>query len=187
MNLTQVERMALRMNADRKELEKHFGTFCQKCASCCMCIVEAPVTFDDITRLSEGLGVSYKDVSYGMLFHDENTTYLNQEHGCCNALSNSNGNYRCNVYEHRPEVCRKFVCNVLKDAKDWVDLVHVGESNVFADCATVEEVVIRFAEQIPSIRSSMRSEGSELPEPMRTKLVQILNGKEFVNLFPPKK
>jgi hypothetical protein len=41
----------------------------------------------------------------------------------CAALRIENGRHTCEIYEHRPGICRRFICAVLKDAR-----AHVGKN-----------------------------------------------------------
>jgi Fe-S-cluster containining protein len=165
------------------------GQMCRECGACCMCIESAPVTFDDLARLAKGLGLSYQEVSDGMLFHEENSIYIDQMRGCCKALSRDerSGQYTCHVYEHRPEVCRTFECHVYFDARQWATLVETPAVNLFHDCQTVEEVLQEFRRHFPSLRSLQANLGEEFEEPMKSNLVQIAGAKAFPRLFPSAK
>jgi Fe-S-cluster containining protein len=85
-----------------------FMKMCQKCAECCKNYPLIKVSKDEINslELSTGLHFGIPTNSKGVPYEG----YLLQfkENGECSFLSENNGSYSCDVYDVRPEICRKY-------------------------------------------------------------------------------
>ena len=106
------------------ELARYLAQYKCNCVGCGWCCTScAPISIDprDIKRLAKGLGISHKDVMKKHITYYEGKTVLKNTLPC---EFFDVSTFRCNIYEHRPNVCRMhpFMSNAQRDADAfWVN------------------------------------------------------------------
>ncbi len=81
---------------------------CQKCAECCKNYPLIEISKNEIKSLELLTGLQF-----GILINSKSKAYEGyllqfKENGDCFFLNENNGNYSCDVYEVRPEICKKY-------------------------------------------------------------------------------
>lgn len=91
---------------------------CLACGTCCFSLLDTfvRVSGDDYARLAER--------AEALVWFDRNRAYMKMSDGHCSALmlDARSGEFRCSVYETRPQVCRDLArgsgaCLAERDAK----------------------------------------------------------------------
>jgi Fe-S-cluster containining protein len=84
---------------------------CKKCAECCKNYPLIRLSKNEInslelfTGLHFGIPINSKGIAY------EGYLLQFKENGDCFFLNENNGSYSCDVYEVRPEICKKYPSN----------------------------------------------------------------------------
>ena len=74
---------------------------CVKCGECCRHVVK--VSEQDVERIKE-LGIS----NFTEFDKEINSMVLKQKNNVCMFLKKENDKFICSIYNHRPQVCRKY-------------------------------------------------------------------------------
>ena len=182
------------------------GELCKSCGLCCIEMTDAPITIDDIGRLMRGLGLTFEQaVQLGVENRDAGGFRFDMSRGFCKALrveiqttAAIHLTYPCAIYEHRPEVCRRYECVVLFDLKEWLACVApalgVCKTNMFRDCHSLAELKIAALQALVVLRSQFMWDykrpdmlKDELPKcGVRTRQAFEQDLVQIENLFPPK-
>jgi Fe-S-cluster containining protein len=144
------------------------GVLCVTCGTCCMDISNAPIELEDIQRLMDAYGMTFEEVHSQMVYQDQSgflairgRPAMNPEDGdshgdtcICSAYDvRADGKRVCTVYENRMKICREFVCQLLRDVKEYVLLNgQVDQANTFYGVPD-EQLAERALGQIPAVRS----------------------------------
>jgi len=178
------------------------GEICRGCGACCADVSTAPITMKDIRRLMTGLKLTFDQVlKLGWQDPKTDAFLFDMSQGCCQALrihttKDGHTEYPCGIYEHRPDICRRYECPVLFDLHEYVDAGKqpLRGSNLFANVAPEHLKKAAFAARQymrsllfwDSARPDLRP--SERPH-MRDTTKKIL-ARQLVQLepiFPPKR
>jgi Fe-S-cluster containining protein len=92
---------------------------CIACGACCTNVLSAPVTFEDMKRLTENPRTPVLVQIQPLIHSEQHENYLDCELGCCRALSHVGGTWKCSIYDFRPEICRTYTCHVYQDIVEW--------------------------------------------------------------------
>ena len=167
---------------------------CLSCGICCTTLSTVRIQPHDIERLMRGYGLTLAQAQ--RLVHQTDFTILMDKTAACPALSANQGRYRCNAYQHRPDICRAYECYILEFAKEWVNRRKenkpIDERNAFYAVETEDQL----REQVRLCIERMRKDWLELclrhqddPTFRRPahlpKLLATLSGANFENSFPP--
>lgn len=138
-------------------MENFVGELCKQCGSCCFDVSLVDLSNTDIKNLRKVLSPEDFDKA---TYQTKKDILLDAQYGRCPMLSrNEDGEYACNVYEHRPRVCRSYACHVVHDYQQWKASAsaEVGTDNIF-NGATCDSEAWKIAEaSIPHLRSMARN------------------------------
>lgn len=96
---------------------------CEECAGKCCYLIVTP-TEEDIKLLSSSLGMSKSDFRTKYMDSVEFKSVFKAKFGQCMCVFIQDDG-KCSVYEHRPRVCRKFLCKTIVDwMRDSMQVKH---------------------------------------------------------------
>jgi Fe-S-cluster containining protein len=81
---------------------------CKKCAVCCKNNPFVELSKNDINALKKVTGIPSDVFTYPKDKAAEEYFLQFQDNGYCIFLNEENGNFSCNVYETRPEICKNY-------------------------------------------------------------------------------
>ncbi len=84
---------------------------CKKCAECCKNYPLVSVSKNEINSLEQQTGLHFGIPTNSKGKEYEGYLLQFKENGTCLFLNENNGSYSCEVYEVRPEICRKYPSN----------------------------------------------------------------------------
>ncbi len=132
---------------------------CSRCGICCTAVSIVRVTSSDIQRLMQGYGLT-SEQAHGMMRRHEGELRVVMDSGACPALSSKDGQYRCNIYEHRPATCQEYECYILTFAKASMRQMANGEvvdrGNPFCGARDESGLERQVLEAIQAMRAVVR-------------------------------